>query len=84
MPVLLVVPTSSANTKRGLTRLCDTRPGLNLLVPLHQPMNNTPVLLHDHDEHVPVDVYVNGIGTYVTLLGDLINTIKPSEKKADE
>ena len=43
-------------------------------------MCNTEVLLHDHNEHIPVDVYVKGINTYVTLLGDLINTIKPSEQ----
>ena len=51
-----------------------------LCVPSVQPMCNTEVLLHDHNEHIPVDVYVKGINTYVTLLGDLINTIKPTEQ----
>ena len=47
-------------------------------------MTHTEILLHDHNEHVPVDVYLKGINTYVTLLGDLINTIKPSEQARAE
>lgn len=31
-------------------------------------MNQTPVLLHDHDEHIPVDVFVRGVGIYCHLL----------------
>lgn len=32
------------------------------------PMNNTPVLLHDHNEHLHEDVYIRGIDIYIEIL----------------
>lgn len=37
------------------------------------PMINTPVLLHDHDEFLNVDVYLKGIEIYETLLENIAN-----------
>ena len=34
-------------------------------------MNNTPILLHDHNEYLEEDVYLRGIEIYVTLLSAL-------------
>lgn len=36
------------------------------------PMNETPVLLHDHDEFVAADVYLRGIGMYERLIAALV------------
>lgn len=36
------------------------------------PMNRTPVLLHDHDEFIPADVYLRGIEIYAALLAALV------------
>jgi aminoacylase len=38
------------------------------------PMNNTPILLHDHNERLHVDVFTRGIEIYVTLIETLVNT----------
>lgn len=32
------------------------------------PMNNTPVLLHDHDEYLNEAVFLRGVDIYETLL----------------
>ncbi|XP_013142888.1 PREDICTED: aminoacylase-1-like [Papilio polytes] len=37
------------------------------------PMNNTPVLLHDHDEFLRADVYLRGIEIYEKLLPAVAN-----------
>ncbi|XP_026754819.1 aminoacylase-1-like [Galleria mellonella] len=37
------------------------------------PMNNTPVLLHDHDEFLRADIYLKGIDIYVKLLAAVAN-----------
>jgi len=30
--------------------------------------NNTPILLHDHDEHIRADVYLHGIEIYKKII----------------
>ncbi|KAG5683325.1 hypothetical protein PVAND_012611 [Polypedilum vanderplanki] len=37
------------------------------------PMNNTPVLLHDHDEFLHADVYLKGIEIYEKILEKVCN-----------
>ncbi|XP_058978503.1 aminoacylase-1B-like [Musca domestica] len=37
------------------------------------PMNNTPVLLHDHDEFLQADVYLRGIEIYTKIIENLAN-----------
>ena len=37
------------------------------------PIINTPILLHDHNEHLPVDVFLRGIEIYVQLIENLTN-----------
>jgi aminoacylase len=37
------------------------------------PMNNTPVLLHDHDEFLNENTFLRGIEIYVALLEKLTN-----------
>lgn len=37
------------------------------------PMNHTPVLLHDHDEFLKADTYLNGIEIYKTLIPKVAN-----------
>lgn len=37
------------------------------------PMNNTPVLLHDHDEFLHANVYLKGIEIYEKILTKLAN-----------
>ena len=37
------------------------------------PMNNTPVLLHDHDEFIDADVYLKGIEIYKVILEKVAN-----------
>ena len=32
------------------------------------PMNNTPILLHDHNEYLNEDVYLRGIDIYCQVL----------------
>ncbi|EDW68253.1 aminoacylase-1 [Drosophila virilis] len=32
------------------------------------PMNNTPILLHDHDEYIRADTYLHGIKVYTKLI----------------
>jgi len=38
------------------------------------PMNNTPILLHDHNERLHSDVFKRGIDIYVVLIETLANT----------
>jgi len=40
------------------------------------PMNNTPILLHDHDEFLNEDIYLRGIEIYQGILPDIINLPK--------
>lgn len=35
-------------------------------------MNNTPVLLHDHNEFLHEDVYICGIDIYQTIIKNLV------------
>ncbi|XP_013107881.2 aminoacylase-1 isoform X1 [Stomoxys calcitrans] len=37
------------------------------------PMNNTPVLLHDHDEFIAADIYLRGIEIYEKIITNLAN-----------
>ncbi|XP_053377243.1 aminoacylase-1-like [Mercenaria mercenaria] len=37
------------------------------------PMNNTPILLHDHNEFLNEDVYLKGIDAYCTIIPALAN-----------
>ena len=37
------------------------------------PMNNTPILLHDHDEFLNEKVFLHGIEIYCELLTALAN-----------
>jgi aminoacylase len=37
------------------------------------PMNNTPILLHDHDEFLQADVYLRGIEIYKTIIQNVAN-----------
>ncbi|KAH8330623.1 hypothetical protein KR067_005856 [Drosophila pandora] len=37
------------------------------------PMNNTPVLLHDHDEYLHADTYLKGVETYIKIIGNVAN-----------
>ncbi|XP_065363422.1 aminoacylase-1-like [Calliphora vicina] len=37
------------------------------------PMNNTPTLMHDHDEYLKADVYLHGIEIYKEILKELLN-----------
>jgi aminoacylase len=37
------------------------------------PMNNTPVLLHDHDEFLGADVYLKGIEIYKKIIEKIAN-----------
>ncbi|XP_070137796.1 aminoacylase-1-like [Drosophila bipectinata] len=37
------------------------------------PMNNTPVLLHDHDEYLHAETYLNGVETYIKIIGNVAN-----------
>lgn len=35
------------------------------------PINNTPILMHDHDEYLTIDVFLNGIEIYKKLIPKL-------------
>ncbi|XP_017001387.2 aminoacylase-1A-like [Drosophila takahashii] len=37
------------------------------------PMNNTPVLLHDHDEFLHAETYLKGVDIYQKIIGNLAN-----------
>lgn len=38
------------------------------------PINNTPILLHDHDEYLNEQTYLDGIGVYEDLISALADT----------
>lgn len=35
------------------------------------PINHTPILLHDHNEYLPTDVFLHGIDIYISLISNL-------------
>lgn len=37
------------------------------------PMNNTPVLLHDHDEFIKAETFLRGISIYEKLISNIAN-----------
>ncbi|XP_063953237.1 aminoacylase-1-like isoform X3 [Lytechinus pictus] len=37
------------------------------------PMNNTPILLHDHNEYLNEDIFLHGISIYETIITDIAN-----------
>ncbi|XP_782880.2 aminoacylase-1 isoform X2 [Strongylocentrotus purpuratus] len=37
------------------------------------PMNNTPILLHDHNEYLNEDVFLRGISIYETIITEIAN-----------
>lgn len=37
------------------------------------PMNNTPILLHDHNEFLNEEVFLRGIGIYYEIIPALAN-----------
>ncbi|KAL1337029.1 hypothetical protein HN51_031479 [Arachis hypogaea] len=43
------------------------------------PMRNTPILLHDHNEHLRETVYLNGIEVYESLISSLSLFPEPSQ-----
>ena len=43
-------------------------------------MNNTPVLLHDHNEYLDESVFLRGVEIYEKLIPNLANVEDASEK----
>jgi aminoacylase len=43
------------------------------------PMRRTPILLHDHDEFIPVDVFLEGVRIYEKLIPQLASADKEPE-----
>ncbi|MED6162573.1 hypothetical protein PIB30_071788 [Stylosanthes scabra] len=43
------------------------------------PMRNTPILLHDHNEHLRETVYLKGIDVYESLISSLSSFSEPSQ-----
>jgi aminoacylase len=39
------------------------------------PINNTPILLHDHNEFLNEKVFLKGIDIYVNIITDLANHV---------
>lgn len=37
------------------------------------PINNTPILLHDHDEYIRADSYLHGIEVYTKVIPAIAN-----------
>lgn len=37
------------------------------------PMNNTPILLHDHDEFLNAEIYLKGIEIYKKIISKVGN-----------
>jgi len=46
------------------------------------PMNNTPILLHDHNEKINVQTFLKGIKIYQSLIGAIANAIEDKSPKA--
>lgn len=42
------------------------------------PMPNTPILLHDHDEFINADVYLNGIKIYKEIIRNVGDAKEPN------
>jgi len=42
-------------------------------------MNNTPVLLHDHNEFLNASVFLRGIDIYTHLIENLANVPSPAK-----
>jgi len=42
------------------------------------PMNNTPILLHDHDEYLNEKVFLRGVDIYESILQAIVNVPKSS------
>jgi len=42
------------------------------------PMNNTPMLLHDHNEYLNAGVFLKGIDIYTHLIENLANVPAPT------
>jgi len=42
-------------------------------------MNNTPILLHDHNEFLNADVFLRGIDIYRHLIENLANVSSPAK-----
>lgn len=36
-------------------------------------MNNTPVLLHDHDEFIQADIYLRGVQIFQKIISNIAN-----------
>lgn len=36
-------------------------------------MNDTPILLHDHDEFIKAEIYLKGIEIYKTIIPNVAN-----------
>ncbi|XP_037028851.1 aminoacylase-1-like isoform X1 [Bradysia coprophila] len=58
----------------GRTDSCFIR-GMGIPALGFSPMNNTPVLLHDHDEFISADTYLKGIDIYEKLIPSVANCI---------
>uniref|UniRef100_A0A914PWE5 Aminoacylase n=1 Tax=Panagrolaimus davidi TaxID=227884 RepID=A0A914PWE5_9BILA len=43
------------------------------------PMNNTPILLHDHNEYIDESVFLRGIEIYEKLIPNLANVEAENE-----
>lgn len=41
------------------------------------PMPNTRLKVHDHDEYVNADIYLNGINIYEEIIENLGNVMEP-------
>ena len=44
------------------------------------PMRRSPILLHEHDEYLAEDVFIEGCNVYVALLQSLASQGKTSEE----
>ena len=38
------------------------------------PMNNTPILLHDHDEFIDVAVFCKGVDIFTTIISTIADS----------
>ena len=52
--------------------------------PQHRSGRRTPKLLHEHDEHLSVETYREGIAIYERLIADLANFPDPGKLARDE
>ncbi|XP_034951255.1 aminoacylase-1-like [Chelonus insularis] len=47
--------------------------GVGLPAICFSPMNNTPILLHDHDEYLNKDIFLRGIQIYMSIIPEVAN-----------